>query len=153
MTRSRDDISIELSLTEEALFLDDFDDCVLGMADGFSMYGVVAYDLKKVIAKLMLGGLSEPEAFEYWSFNMIGAWVGDMTPVYITLLEEESIGSTDAKGLGREQLREDAGVGGVLPRSGQEDRSDLAEVRGREGERGQGPPSLPGDHGDAPDRD
>ena len=82
----REEISDVLSLDEDTLFLDDFDDCILGCADGFSMQGVVAYDLHKVIAKLKNGGMSDSDAWDYYYFNMIGAYVGDMTPIYITLL-------------------------------------------------------------------
>jgi hypothetical protein len=41
------------------------------------------YDRQKVIAKLMAGGLSEEEAEEYFSFNQIGAWLGDRTPAFL----------------------------------------------------------------------
>ena len=90
MTRTREDVSEELCLPDEALFLDDYDDCIIGALDSFQAQGVVVYDLKKVIGKLKLGGLTEAEAFEYWHVNMVGAYVGEMTPVYITLLEEEN---------------------------------------------------------------
>ena len=97
--KSREEISEELCLEEDALFLDDFDDCILGAADGFSMHGVVAYDLHKVIEKLKLGGMSDQDAWEYYHFNMIGAYVGDMTPIYITLLGglDDSDGGDDAR--------------------------------------------------------
>jgi len=86
---SREDASILLSLDGDAIFLDGYDDCIIGAVDGFAIHSVVAYDLRKIIAKLKLGGLTEEEAWEWWNFNMIGAYVGDYTPVYVTLLEEE----------------------------------------------------------------
>ena len=99
--KSREEISDALGLEEDALFLDDFDDCILGVADGFAMHGVVAYDLHKVIEKLKGQGMSEIEAWEYYSFNMVGAYVGDMTPIYITKLGELDVSDSG------DELRED----------------------------------------------
>ena len=32
----------------------------------------------------MAGGMEEDEAEEYYSFNIVGAWVGDATPGFVT---------------------------------------------------------------------
>jgi len=47
-----------------------------------------AYSLNKVIDKLTNDGMSVEEAFEFYEFNQLGAWVGDTTPCYIDTLEE-----------------------------------------------------------------
>ena len=41
------------------------------------------------MAKMGDDGMSEEEAYEYYNFNMLGAWVGDGTPAFICLGEHE----------------------------------------------------------------
>jgi hypothetical protein len=67
----------------EAVKMDGFDDCILGICNQFGRPAVIAYDQKKVIKELMKDGMSWEEAEEYFSFNQIGAYVGDHTPVFI----------------------------------------------------------------------
>jgi hypothetical protein len=64
--------------------MDDYDDCIIGICQQYGRPPVVAYDLDKVIEKLMDDGLTFEEAEEWWSFNQVGAWVGEYTPVFIT---------------------------------------------------------------------
>lgn len=70
----------------EALFCDGFDDAIIGIAERFGVPGVTAYDYEKVIAMLMKDGMDYEEAVEYFDFNIVGAWVGDDTPVFVRLL-------------------------------------------------------------------
>jgi hypothetical protein len=70
---------------EEALFMDGFDDCVLGACEQFGRPAVVAYDLEKVIKKLMAQVATREEAEEFWSFNQLGSWLGPNTPVFVRL--------------------------------------------------------------------
>ena len=74
-------------MTEETemLKMDGYDDCVVGTVSRFGMSPVLCYDLHKVIAKMVADGMTEEEAYEYYSFNMIGAWVGEGTPAFICL--------------------------------------------------------------------
>jgi hypothetical protein len=69
---------------EEALTMDGYDDCIMGTCQQFGRPSLVAYDLEKVIKKLMKDGCTREEAEEFWSFNQIGAYMGDYTPVFIT---------------------------------------------------------------------
>ena len=69
----------------EMLQMDGYDDCVVGTVSRFGMSPVLCYDLHKVIAKMVADGMTEEEAYEYYSFNMIGAWVGEGTPAFICL--------------------------------------------------------------------
>ena len=64
--------------------MDGFDDCIVGIVERCSDSPVVCYDSEKVIAQLMSEGMSEEEAEEYFSFNQMGAWVGDSTPYFLT---------------------------------------------------------------------
>lgn len=77
------DLREELGLDEEALFMDGYDDCILGVCEQFGRPSVVAYDRDKVLAKLRADGMDEQEAQEFFDFNQLGAWMGDFTPVFI----------------------------------------------------------------------
>lgn len=73
-------------LNEEAYFADGFDDAIIGVAQRFGMPPVAAYDYEQVIGKLMADGMDRDAAEEFFEFNIIGAWVGDTTPVFIRRL-------------------------------------------------------------------
>lgn len=44
---------------------------------------VVAYDYEKMVEAFMRQGMSYDEAVEHISFNIEGAWVGDLTPIIV----------------------------------------------------------------------
>lgn len=64
--------------------MDGYDDCIVGIVEQFGRPPIVCYSLPKVIQKLMADGMSEEEAEEFWSYNQIGAYVGDSTPCFLT---------------------------------------------------------------------
>ena len=51
------------------------------------MSPVAVYDKHKIIQSLIRDGCSLDDAEEYFDFNIAGAWVGEYTPAFITLLE------------------------------------------------------------------
>lgn len=66
-----------------------FDPCVIGIAERVNLR-VVAYDTNKVIQALMdHHGWDEEEAGEWFETNIAGSWVGEGTPVFIELLDDE----------------------------------------------------------------
>jgi hypothetical protein len=67
----------------EALKMDGFDDCILGICTRFGQEPLIAYDYRKVINKLMEDGMSYEDAVEFHEYNQLGAWVGERTPVFI----------------------------------------------------------------------
>jgi len=69
----------------DVLFADGFDDAVIGLGRSFDKYKVI-YDKSKVIKKLMEWMTCE-EAEEYFEYNIIGAYVGDGTPMFLEDLE------------------------------------------------------------------
>lgn len=71
----------------ELLFMDGYDDCVVGVVERFGSEPFVVYDRKKVLAKLMADGLSEEEAVEFYDFNQLGGWHGEHTPGFVQVLE------------------------------------------------------------------
>jgi hypothetical protein len=73
-------------LTEPAYIkADGFDDCLIGLGFRFGDRGTLIYDQKKVIKKLMQDSkMTEEEAFEYYEFNIIGAYVGENMPIFVS---------------------------------------------------------------------
>jgi len=69
--------------------MDGFEDCVAGTVIRFGMPTILCYDLHKVIAKMVADGMTEEEAYEYYNYNQLGAWVGDGTPAFICLSQDE----------------------------------------------------------------
>lgn len=74
---------IDLDLPEGIITIDGFDDAFLGVGTQFNRE-IAIYDTDKVIEILMTrDGMSEDDAWEHFSFNIIGAWVGDQTPIFL----------------------------------------------------------------------
>jgi hypothetical protein len=67
--------------------MDGFDDCIVGIVERFNDTFVL-YDRRKVVAKLMADGMDHEEAEEWYSFNQLGAWVGEHTPGFLLETEE-----------------------------------------------------------------
>jgi hypothetical protein len=65
---------------EEFLFVDGFDDAILGVDDRDRK---VVYSVKKIFAILKTQGMTETEAMEYYEFNVLGSYVGEKTPIYL----------------------------------------------------------------------
>lgn len=68
-------------INSEALFADGFDDAIVGYdAVGFR----VVYDYDKCSDTLMKrDGMTEHEAHEFMEFNVVSAFVGEFTPLFI----------------------------------------------------------------------
>ena len=64
---------------EDLLFADGFDEAIIGVEE---RGGVVAYDVDKII-EILSREMTEDEAIEYFEFNILGAYMGEKTPVYI----------------------------------------------------------------------
>lgn len=79
-------MSIREGLSEEfgdLLFADGFDEAILGVAERIGMEAVVAYSTPKII-EILSRDMTEEEAVEYFEFNILGAYVGERTPVFVT---------------------------------------------------------------------
>jgi len=69
----------------DALLADGFNEAIIGMCERFGMFPVVAYDKDKCINILVQrDNMSYEEAIEYFDFNVIGAYMGEGTPVFVT---------------------------------------------------------------------
>jgi hypothetical protein len=79
---TRDEIA---EFNEELLMLDPsyFDKAIVGVVTNVKNQAV-CYDVNKIIKMLMKEDkMTEEEAREYFEFNILGAWVGEYTPMYL----------------------------------------------------------------------
>lgn len=75
-------------VNENALYPTDLKDAVIGMVERFGMRPLILLDRDKCISIFMeRDGMSHEEAEEFFDFNTIGAWVGEGTPCFATLLK------------------------------------------------------------------
>lgn len=63
----------------EIVTADGFDDAILGMDESS---GRVIYSVSKCIEILMDQDMTEGEAMEYFHYNVSGAYVGELTPIW-----------------------------------------------------------------------
>ena len=74
-------------VNEEMLFADGYEDALIGYVERFGMEPIALYDRNKCIQILMKrDGMSFEEASEFFAFNTIGAWMGDSTPAFATII-------------------------------------------------------------------
>ena len=81
----------ELSaLNPDALLVDGLNEAVIGFGHQFTNAPVAIYDYDKCIEIYMRdNGWDYEEAMEWMSFNVIGAWMGVGTPIFMTTFSEE----------------------------------------------------------------
>ena len=71
----------------DVLVADGFGDAILGIAERYGESGVVLYDKTKCIKILMKrDSMTEQEAYEFFNYNVIGAYVGEHTPCFAEIL-------------------------------------------------------------------
>lgn len=73
-------------LTEEATVItaDGYDDCVIGLSYNTIGSPIVIYDADAIIKCLVdRDGMTYDEASEYYEFNILGAYVGEQTPMFV----------------------------------------------------------------------
>jgi hypothetical protein len=76
----------ELELDDDIIKMDGYDDCIIGVASRCGFPDILAYDTEKIISRLVEdsnGEMTVDEAHEYMMFNMVGAYVGERTPIFI----------------------------------------------------------------------
>jgi hypothetical protein len=72
-------------INPDALLCDGFDDAIIGIAERINMEPVVAYSVEKIIEIMMnKDGMTYEEALEYYDYNILGSWMGENTPIFIT---------------------------------------------------------------------
>ena len=85
MTQSKVEQIMEMYPDEEFLFADGFDDAIIGV-DEVNLR--VVYDIDEIINILMRDEMTFDNAFEYYDYNIAGAYVGEKTPVFVRKIIE-----------------------------------------------------------------
>jgi len=66
------------------LLADGFNDAVIGMGERAGQPIIVVYDFDKCVAILCeRDGLDYDDAVEFMYYNVVGAWVGEETPLFV----------------------------------------------------------------------
>jgi hypothetical protein len=69
------------------LFVDGFDDCLVGVGSAFGGDLCAIYDADAIVESLMKQGMDYAEALEHFDFNIAGAYVGEQTPIFMHKIE------------------------------------------------------------------
>ena len=69
-------------INSKALLADGFNDAILGMCMQFGQEPVVAYDYNKCL-DILQKDMTYEDAVEYMEFNVVGAYMGIDSPVFI----------------------------------------------------------------------
>jgi hypothetical protein len=71
---------------------DGFDSAIIGVGERNNTDSMIVYDYDKMINVLVTRDrMTHEEAEEYLDFNVIGAWIGDTTPIIVTKKNIEEI--------------------------------------------------------------
>lgn len=76
------------------LKLDGFDDCYLGVGESYAENPALIYDYEKIIEQLKQDGMSDEEAQEYYDFNILGSYVGEKMPIFLSRIPLDDLGVT-----------------------------------------------------------
>jgi len=60
-----------------------FDKAITGVVERINLH-VFCYDVARILNILQEEGMSQQEAQEYFEYNILGSWMGEHTPVYLT---------------------------------------------------------------------
>ena len=64
---------------------DGFDNAIIGVGERCTTDSMIVYDYDKMVKVLVTrDDMSYEEAEEYIDFNIVGAWIGDTTPIIVT---------------------------------------------------------------------
>ena len=79
-------------MSDVIMLADGFEDAFIGIGQQFNRHFAI-YDRQKCIEILMeRDELNEEEAEEHFEFNVVGAWVGHGTPVFVRRMMIEDAG-------------------------------------------------------------
>ena len=80
--RDRLEYLMEVLEEEEALVAKDFEDALIGYTNGANLVAVYDYDV--CVHILMEDNMTYEQAIEYMEYNVVGGYVGEKTPIFIT---------------------------------------------------------------------
>lgn len=66
---------------EGAIVFNGHDNAIIGYGQRINMEPVLIYDYEIICHNLQHQNMTEEEAIEYAEYNIVGAWLGDRTPI------------------------------------------------------------------------
>jgi hypothetical protein len=60
-----------------------FDEAIVGIVQRIDRDPVVCYSVSKIIEILAESGMDDDEAYEYYEYNILGAYMGEGTPMFL----------------------------------------------------------------------
>lgn len=76
-------------MAEGAVLFDGYESAIIGVAERCSCAPLVVYDADRCVEILMeRDGMSEEDARDFFSFNTLGCWAGERTPLFLWRFEE-----------------------------------------------------------------
>jgi hypothetical protein len=77
-------------LNPEAMYPTDMKEAIIGYVERFGMEPQILLDREKCIQCLIKDGMPEEDAEEFFEFNTIGSFMGELgTPCFATLVKHE----------------------------------------------------------------
>jgi hypothetical protein len=70
---------------------DGFDDCFVGVGQSFGLQDRLIYDKNKMLEKMKKDGMTEEEAWEYFEYNILGAYISDNMPIFLSTCSLEEL--------------------------------------------------------------
>jgi len=78
---------MEVLAEEECLTADGFDTALVGCTYGANV--VAVYDIQRMIDVLVNEGMDHDDAVEFLEYNVVSAYLGEKTPLYVNFVTEE----------------------------------------------------------------
>ena len=63
-----------------------FEDAIVGFTERCGQPSLILLDREKCI-EILMKDMDEEEAIEYFEYNVLGSWIGESTPVFMTKIE------------------------------------------------------------------
>ena len=81
---------------DDTVWYDEFDAAFVGFGWQFNVGPVVVYDQERVMEILVADGYGDSEdpemdALEHFNFNVIGGYVGERTPIFLTHVGDRAV--------------------------------------------------------------
>jgi hypothetical protein len=89
MVMNKEELEEALSyIDEEVMVMDGFEEAFIGLSLRCGQPTLATYSWEKMVDVLMdRDGMEYEEAVEYISYNCLGAWMGELTPIVVLPLE------------------------------------------------------------------
>ena len=79
---------VSITDDEDVLLIDGFDEAIIGLTNRINTPTLAVYSWEAIVNILVeRDGLSLDDAMEYVDFNILGAWVGERTPIVVMPLD------------------------------------------------------------------